>query len=222
MLREPLTGSELVERLHMGTTGQLCHHIKALLGADLLMQEERGGKYAVPAHRVLPMLLLLAAVSDLLDAGDYMEVAEARNDAGAYPGASPDGYDPHHLLWAVVENSVLEHQAGFCSEVNLFLHGDGSVTVPDNGRGIPVQPLPETGETRVHAVLTELGHYSQAQAFMAPGGVKGVSIAVVNALSQRLTVEVAGRARSSGKIIGTASRNPACLRWGRPGRRERA
>lgn len=197
VLKEPLSGSELVERLNMGTTGQLYHHIKALLGADLLVQEERGGMYSLPSHRALPLLLLLAATSDLLDTSDYMELAETRNNASAYLGTPQDGYDPHHLLWAVVENSILEHQAGFCSEVGIFLQSDGSITVSDNGRGIPVQVLPNTDKSPVQAVLTELGHYSTSDSFVAPGGVKGINIAVVNALSQKLSIEV----RREGKVF---------------------
>lgn len=197
VLKEPLSGSELVERLNMGTTGQLYHHIKALLGADLLVQEERGGMYSLPSHRALPLLLLLAATSDLLDTSDYMELAETRNNASAYLGKPQDGYDPHHLLWAVVENSVLEHQAGFCSEVGIFLQSDGSITVSDNGRGIPVQVLPNTDKSRVQAVLTELGHYSTSDSFVAPGGEKGINIVVVNALSQKLSIEV----RREGKVF---------------------
>lgn len=197
VLKEPLSGSELVERLNMGTTGQLYHHIKALLGADLLVQEERGGMYALPSHRALPLLLLLAAASDLLDTSDYMDLTEARNNASAYLGSSQDGYDPHLLLWAVVENSILEHQEGFCSEVNIFLQHDGSITVSDNGRGVPIQVLPNTDKSRIQAVLTELNHSSSKDSFVAPGGLKGISIAAVNALSQRLSIEV----RREGKVF---------------------
>lgn len=63
VLQEPVNGMDLVGRLHMGTTGQLYHHTKALMGADLLIQEERGGEYSLPAHRVLPVLLLLAGAA---------------------------------------------------------------------------------------------------------------------------------------------------------------
>lgn len=191
VLQEPLTGAELVERLNMGTTGQLYHHIKALLGADLLVQEERGGKYSLPPHRTLPLLLLLSAAADLLDASDYLEMTEARANAGAYLGGASGMYDPHLLLWATVENSILEHREGHCSEVHLFLHGDGSITVADNGRGIPVAAMGSGAAPRVQAVLTDIGsRLGTGAAFVAPGGEKGISIAVVNALSSRLAVEV--------------------------------
>ena len=97
VLQEPLTGPELVERLNMGTTGQLYHHMKALVGADLLVQEERGGTYVIPGHRVLPLLLLLAAASDLMDTTDYIAMTEVRTNAPAYLGGTDDAYNPHLL-----------------------------------------------------------------------------------------------------------------------------
>lgn len=196
VLREPLTGSELVERLNMGTTGQLYHHTKALLGADLLVQEERGGKYFIPPHRSLPFLLLLAAGSDLLDTSDYMELAETRNHVETYLGAPHDEYDPHLLLWAVIENSLLEHQAGYCTEVSIIFQSERSITVADNGRGIPIQALPNSKKTPVQTVLTEIGRYNSSASIVAPGGIKGINMPVINALSQQLSVEV----RREGKI----------------------
>ncbi|MDF2716120.1 MAG: ArsR family transcriptional regulator [Paenibacillus sp.] len=191
--KEPLTGAELVERLNMGTTGQLYHHLKALTGADLLIQEERnGGRYTIPAHRRFPIMLLLSAVSDLIDTSDYIDMTEARNEAHSYLGAATkEGYDLHQLLWAVVSNSVLEHQNGTCSEVGVYLHDDGSATVADNGRGIPTRLLPQTGQPAVQSVLTKLDLFGDSnQTFMAPGADKGISIAVVNALSRTLSVEI--------------------------------
>jgi len=197
VLQGPKTGIELVDQLHMGTTGQLYHHTKALTGADMLVQEERGGRYSLPAHRTLPLLLLLAACSDLLDASHYIELAEARNDAADYLGHSEKGYDPHHLLWAVLQNSILEHEAGFSSEISIVLQKDGSVTVSDNGRGIPVQAFPNSSRTPVQAVLTELSHYNQSASVSAPGGRKGITMPIVNALSERLSVEV----KREGKVF---------------------
>lgn len=196
VLKEPLTGPEIVERLNMGTTGQLYHHIKALMAADLLTQEERGGKYSLPSHRSLPLLLLLAATSDLLDTSDYMALAETRTNVNSYFGAQKSSYDALHLLLAVMENTILEHQAGYCNQVSLFLHSDGSLTVADNGRGIPVQALPNTNKTNLQTVLTDISQFNTSASFVVPGSEKGITIAVVNALSQRLSVEV----RRDGKI----------------------
>lgn len=190
LLQGPQTGPQLVEQLHMGTTGQLYHHTKALLGADLLVQEERGGAYSVPKHRIMPLLLLLSAATDLNDASDYMEMAEARSNAGTYLGTPEDEYDPHLLIRAVLENCIQEHQAGYCTEVNLFVHQDRSVTVADNGRGIPVNVLPGHDVTQTQSVLTDMGRFSRSASFTAPGGEQGISMAVVNALSLTLSVEI--------------------------------
>ncbi|MCY9696730.1 helix-turn-helix domain-containing protein [Paenibacillus alginolyticus] len=197
VLQEPLTGPDLVERLNMGTTGQLYHHIKALVGADLLVQEERGGKYTIPGPRALPLLLLLAAASDLMDTSDYLAMTDARTNAHAYLGGAQDIYDPHLLLWAVVENCILEHLHGTCSEVSLFLHADGSITVADNGRGIPVQALPGSEHPRVQTVLTDMSRLSASATFLAPGSEKGISMPVVNALSLKLSVEI----RRDGRVF---------------------
>ncbi|MBB3112664.1 DNA gyrase subunit B [Paenibacillus phyllosphaerae] len=190
VLRGPLTGAELVDQLHMGTTGQLYHHTKALLGADLLVQEERGGRYSVPAHRVLPLLLLLSSISDLLDTSLYMELADVRNHAGAYLGEELAEYDPHHLLWAVLENSLLEHEAGYCTRIGLIMQTDGSLTVTDNGRGIPISALPDSRTLPLQAVLTEIGKRNTSASVLVPGGLKGIQMPMVNALSSHLSVEV--------------------------------
>jgi DNA gyrase subunit B len=191
VLEQPVTGIELVEKLNMGTTGQLYHHLKALQAAGLLEQEERGGRYYLPGRRTLALLLLFAAVAELADTGDYLEMEEARNQAHAYLGqAEPGGYQPHLMLMAVMENSVMEHKAGFCSEIHLFLHEDGSMTVADNGRGIPIQELPHSGKTAAESVLTGIERLRSDANYKVPGGEKGISIAVVNALSSQLSVEI--------------------------------
>ncbi|MBH5318566.1 ArsR family transcriptional regulator [Paenibacillus sp. GSMTC-2017] len=197
VLRGPLTGTEIVEQLNMGTTGQLYHHTKALLGADLLVQEERGGRYSLPPHRTLPLLLLLSAISDLVDTSNYIELSEARNQASSYLGESSENYDPNHLLWAVLENSVLEHEAGYCSEVTIILQNDRSVTVADNGRGIPIQALSNSTPPPLQSIFTEIGRFNKSATIVAPGGIKGINMPIVNALSERLSVEV----RREGKVF---------------------
>jgi len=190
VMHEPLTGPEIVERLNMGTTGQLYHHTKALLGADLLVQEDRGGKYSLPIHRSLPLLLLLAAASDLLDTSDYMELAEARNHADDYLKTSQHDYDPHHLLWSLIENSILEHQAGYCTEINIIMHSERCITVADNGRGIPTTALPNSNTTPVQTVLTQLGQHNSSASIMANSTAKGINLPIVNAMSEQLSVEI--------------------------------
>ncbi|MBD3918905.1 ArsR family transcriptional regulator [Paenibacillus sp. PR3] len=192
VLAKPMTGPELVELLQMGTTGQLYHHTKALTGADLLRQDERGGAYFVPAHRKLPLLLLLAASSDLLDTSDYLAMTELRSQASQLFNKADDNYDPHHLLYAVIANAVLEHKAGYCSRIDIFLHRDGSVTVSDNGRGIPIRELESTGRSIAQTVMTDMSavRLRPSASHIAPGAVEGIDIPSVNAFSETLALEI--------------------------------
>ena len=98
----------------------------------------------------------------------------------------------HHLLWEIVDNSVDEALAGFASEVLVTLNRDGSATVLDNGRGIPVDMHPVEKVHSVELVLTKLhaGGKFDGKAYAVSGGLYGVGAAVVNALSERMLVEV--------------------------------
>ncbi|QHW32500.1 helix-turn-helix domain-containing protein [Paenibacillus rhizovicinus] len=204
LLVKPQTGNALVDQLQMGTTGQLYHHIKAMAGADLLRQEERGGDYIVQPQRMLPILMLLAAANDLSDTSDYIEMTAAQERAGDYLGsADAGGHDPHVLLWAVLENSLMEYEGGHCTDIHLFLHG-ASATIADNGRGIPTTLLGGTGRTWLHSVMTDLQQLTARSAEVtAPGSAKGITMPVVNAMSAQLQVEV----RREGKISRQSYKN---------------